>query len=200
MALAYDAGHWALAPAYDESLDLGLRRLVNLYLAPTWPRWSRTRPPAAFRLKTFEEQVTEYGGTVTIADEVWEYLAQVGHRQTREQERAALLAQVTSGAVSLEHLLQAPLYPFQLLGVLFLAFTERALLGDDMGLGKTVQALGATHLLRELRGIGRVLVITPASVKRQWAREIARFSGLPATVIGGGPAAGPASTPIPAFS
>ncbi|HMA37556.1 MAG TPA: DEAD/DEAH box helicase [Chloroflexia bacterium] len=40
----------------------------------------------------------------------------------------------------------------------------------------------------EQHGIRHVLIITPASVKRQWAREIARFSGLPATVVGGSPA------------
>jgi SNF2 family DNA or RNA helicase len=185
VGLAFEEGQWVLAPDYDTNLDLGVLRLVNFYLTPHVRELADDPAAFAFRLKEFEEQVTDYGGIVTIAPEVWEHLAHVGHRQERERERAALFEQVKSGAVSLEHLLQAPLYSFQLLGVLFLAFTERALLGDDMGLGKTVQALGAAHLLREQRGIRRVLVICPASVKRQWAREIARFSGLPATVIGG---------------
>ena len=162
-------------------------RLVNFYLTPAPPQISTDDPAAfAFRLKEFEEQVTDYGGTVTIAPEVWEHLAHVGHRQERERRSAPPCSRSQRRArCRWTTCCRRPLYPFQLLGVLFLAFTERALLGDDMGLGKTVQALGAAHLLREQRGIGRVLVICPASVKRQWAREIARFSGLPATVIGG---------------
>ena len=46
-------------------------------------------------------------------------------------------------------------------GALHLAFTERALLADEMGLGKTVQAIAACTLLRQLRGISRVLVVSP---------------------------------------
>jgi len=38
-------------------------------------------------------------------------------------------------------------------------------LADDMGLGKTVQALAAAELLRRRKGIERVLVVAPASVK-----------------------------------
>ena len=46
----------------------------------------------AFRLKQFEDEVTEYGGTVSIEPDVWKHLAQVGHRQERAREREALLA------------------------------------------------------------------------------------------------------------
>jgi len=41
-----------------------------------------------------------------------------------------------------------------------------------MGLGKIVQALAATELLRRSRGIQRVLIVAPASVKYQWKNEI----------------------------
>ncbi len=85
--------------------------------------------------------------------------------------------------------LKRPLLPYQVEGVLHLAFEERALLADDMGLGKTVQAIAACALLRELRGIERVLVVSPASLKAEWEEQIAAFSDFPATVVFGGPAA-----------
>lgn len=75
--------------------------------------------------------------------------------------------------------------PYQIEGALHLAFGGRALLADDMGLGKTVQAIAACALLRELRGIERVLVVSPASLKAEWQEQIARFSDLSATVVYG---------------
>jgi SNF2 family DNA or RNA helicase len=67
----------------------------------------------------------------------------------------------------------------------FAACRGRVILADDMGLGKTVQALAAAELLRRQRGIERVLVIAPASVKYQWKTEIERFTGLSAQIIDG---------------
>src|ERR1022692_3873638 len=57
--------------------------------------------------------------------------------------------------------------------------------GGRHGLGKTVQALAAAELLRRRRGIQRVLVVAPASVKYQWKTEIEKFTDLPAQVIDG---------------
>ena len=67
------------------------------------------------------------------------------------------------------------------------SFGERVLLADDMGLGKTVQAIAACALLRELRGISRVLVISPASLKAEWDEQIAKFTDLSATIVKGNP-------------
>ena len=52
--------------------------------------------------------------------------------------------------------------------MLHLAFGERALLADEMGLGKTVQAIAACELLARRKGIARVLVVCPASLKAEW--------------------------------
>src|SRR6476469_241510 len=62
------------------------------------------------------------------------------------------------------------LFPHQIEGVAFLLGRRRAILADDMGLGKTRQAIVS---LRHLTPGGRRLVVCPASVKRNWAREIA---------------------------
>ena len=106
----------------------------------------------------------------------------------RHRERARFAADLEAGRRSLDFL-KRPLLPYQTEGVLHLAFGERVLLADDMGLGKTVQAIAASALLRELRGIERVLVVSPASLKAEWEEQIATFSDFPATVVFGSPQA-----------
>ena len=103
----------------------------------------------------------------------------------RQRERARFTAALEAGRRSLDFLKQ-PLLPYQVEGVLHLAFGERVLLADDMGLGKTVQAIAACTLLRELRGVERVLVVSPASLKAEWEEQIAKFSDLPSTIVFGG--------------
>jgi SNF2 family DNA or RNA helicase len=96
-----------------------------------------------------------------------------------------LLAKLKRGQDAVAGTLKTKLLPYQTQGVLFAACRGRVVLADDMGLGKTVQALAATELLRRRKGIERVLVIAPASVKYQWKTEIEKFTDLPAQVIDG---------------
>lgn len=75
------------------------------------------------------------------------------------------------------------LFPHQVEGVAFLLGRRRAILADDMGLGKTRQAIVS---LRHLAPSGPYLVVCPASVKRNWAREIALVApDAPVLVIEG---------------
>jgi SNF2 family DNA or RNA helicase len=72
--------------------------------------------------------------------------------------------------------LPSPLRDYQWAGVSFLARSESALLADEMGLGKTVQAAIALRLaLREDRA-DRALVIAPASLVRNWSRELEHWA------------------------
>ncbi|HKH43051.1 MAG TPA: DEAD/DEAH box helicase, partial [Thermoanaerobaculia bacterium] len=105
-------------------------------------------------------------------------------RAARTTARERFLAEVEAGRQTLD-VLKLPLYPYQQQGILHLAFTERALLADEMGLGKTIQAIAACELLRRLRGIERVLVLSPASLKGEWEEQIARFTDLPVRILQG---------------
>ena len=102
----------------------------------------------------------------------------------RRRERARFTADLEAGRRSLAFL-KHPLLPYQVEGVAHLAFGERVLLADDMGLGKTVQAIAACALLRSLRGVERVLVVSPASLKSEWEEQIEKFSDLPSTIVFG---------------
>lgn len=82
---------------------------------------------------------------------------------------------------------KARLYPYQVEGVAFLAGTGRALLADDMGLGKTLQAISAAAWLRQHEGVRRIIIICPASLKQQWAREIRKFTDLATQIVQGPP-------------
>ena len=135
---------------------------------------------ALARFRTLDEKVVIYGDALEWVD-----------RETAVAEGLAVEAQdlrlLEQGKLALDGLLKVPLYPFQMRGVLFAASRGRTILADDMGLGKTIQAIGAAEMLARRRGISRVLVICPASVKHQWLTEIARFSDRSAVVIDGSP-------------
>ena len=105
----------------------------------------------------------------------------------RARRHAEIEAEVRGAGVE-QPGLRGRLYPYQVEGVAFLASRGRALLADDMGLGKTAQAIAAMVRMLRKGEIARALVVCPASLKHQWARELDRFVGLPgfqATVIDG---------------
>jgi len=88
---------------------------------------------------------------------------------------------------SLSDAIKTKLYPYQETGVKFGLYKKAVLIGDEMGLGKTLQAICLSILKKEVFGFQKVLVITPASLKEQWKREIEKFTFETAIVIAGNP-------------
>ncbi|MFO0851764.1 MAG: DEAD/DEAH box helicase [Gemmataceae bacterium] len=123
---------------------------------------------------------------VTVLSDALDFVDREVERADMLRKEHEWLEQLSAGTLDLR-LMPVPLYDYQVRGALFLACRGRSILGDDMGLGKTVQTLAAVELLARERGIGRVLVVAPASVKYQWEGEIKRFTGRAVQVIEGDP-------------
>ena len=121
---------------------------------------------------------------VRLSQHIDPWLERLTLQQQRHRARVDFTRDVACGKRSLD-VVNVPLYPYQQQGMLHLAFSERALLADEMGLGKTVQAIAASELLRRLRGVQRVLVVSPASLKAEWEEQIGKFTGLDTLIVQG---------------
>lgn len=79
--------------------------------------------------------------------------------------------------------LKKELYPFQHLGVEFIQKQKgRALMADEMGVGKTIQTLAWLQLNPKARP---TVVVCPASLKLNWARETQRWTDIPVHILSG---------------
>ncbi|TQD83137.1 hypothetical protein C1H46_031299 [Malus baccata] len=77
--------------------------------------------------------------------------------------------------------IESKLLPFQREGVRFiLQHGGRALLADEMGLGKTLQAIAVASCVRDS---WPVLIITPSSLRLQWASMIQQWVDIPSSDI-----------------
>ncbi len=119
-----------------------------------------------------------------LGDDALDFARRLAAKATHRLRAEQIGAQILASGGRLPGV-RAQLYPYQIEGVAFLAGTGRALLADDMGLGKTLQAIAAANWLRQHEGVRRVLIICPASLKFQWAREIERFTGQETQVVQG---------------
>jgi superfamily II DNA or RNA helicase len=145
---------------------------------------------AGDRYQQLIEMVEQVPEQVTIFSDAMDFMEREIERKEMAQRESQLMTQLeeaerSEGPLPLEDLLTVPLYPYQIRGAIFAACRGRCVLGDEMGLGKTVQTMAAVELLARERGIERVLVVAPASVKYQWQTEIQKFTGRPVQVIEG---------------
>lgn len=130
------------------------------------------------RLKKLEQ------GGVKVNVDARLQLARLKRQEGQERRQREIQRALSESGGALPGL-NAKLYPYQVDGVAFLVSAGRALLADDMGLGKTLQAIAATRWLMSHDSVERVLVVCPASLKQQWAREVERFTGLKTQVVDG---------------
>lgn len=131
------------------------------------------------------EALRNADGEAVVYSDALDYIDRENELAEGLELERKLLAQIKRGQDPTASLLKTKLLPYQVRGAVFAACRGRVALADDMGLGKTVQTLAATELLHRRRGIERVLVIAPASVKYQWKTEIERFTNRTAQVIDG---------------
>lgn len=71
-------------------------------------------------------------------------------------------------------------YEYQREGIAYALEKKRCIMGDEPGLGKTAQAIGVLTITKAFPA----LVICPASLKVNWQRELKRFGGLNAVILG----------------
>jgi hypothetical protein len=164
--------------AWPSHADEAALAAARDWLKP-WLEDDGTLSRAASRIETLLEAWPTAPASVAAVLNVSRHFGPWIDRARRELERVAARAgfeaDLAAGCDTID-VLSLPLLPYQRLGAMHLTFGERALLADDMGLGKTIQAIAACELLARRKGIERVLVVCPASLKAEWEEQIARFS------------------------
>lgn len=78
-------------------------------------------------------------------------------------------------------------YPHQIEGVRLMARMTSFLLADEMGLGKSLQSLTVAAIDFEKGWANKIIVVCPASLKWNWADEIAEHTEFTSMVLDGSP-------------
>jgi superfamily II DNA or RNA helicase len=172
----------------DDAPRIRLHRAAEIAadLAPVLEQWFDA--DGAFRGRLPDEFLAfaeQHGGDeLLIGDDALGFARRLADDASREL-RARDIGERIRGSGGRLPEIRARLYPYQVDGVAFLAGRGRALLADDMGLGKTLQAIAAAYWLHRNENVERALIVCPASLKFQWAREIERFTGAEAHLVQG---------------
>lgn len=130
-----------------------------------WPLWDRFQ--TQYRMMSFSLSKDLITQKPVLCH--WSYL---------DQEELEKRAQTIQDSRAVHTSFRAPcppgldFYPFQHAGIEWITSREGSYIGDDMGLGKTVQAIGAANALPDC---ARILVVTKASLKLNWQRELKKW-------------------------
>jgi hypothetical protein len=134
------------APANDEVFDLMSRERDEMYRAGY--------------------SVSQFRGVWQISQ--WSDVA-----NKPEREAAKALSRATDAEIEVPAPEGLAYLPYQKAGIKFGLDRDAVLIGDEMGLGKTIQAIG---ILNSMKDAKRVLVVCPASLRLNWARELGKWS------------------------
>ena len=106
-----------------------------------------------------------------------------------QEQKAKAKSQAQSRATDSKAVIPCPeglaFLPYQKAGVAYASVRPCTLLADQMGLGKTIQAIGVYNVDPSIK---KVLIICPASLRLNWAKEWAKWSVRPGkihVVVGG---------------
>jgi SNF2 family DNA or RNA helicase len=166
-----------LPPRHSDPLDQLTKRFFD---EPGFWNGRQNYPDLIAAIESVPEQVT-------VMSDAMEFIDREIERSDLARREKELLAELESDGEQspFRDLLKLPLYNFQARGAIFLACRARSILGDDMGLGKSPQTMAAIELLARERGVRKVLIVAPASVKYQWEGEIRKFTERSVQVIEG---------------
>jgi len=153
--LTRDGDRWLLRSSYEEREIPKAARFRWDPQARVW--WTSDRENAA--------KLARYADGSCAAD-----------LSSAATEKRAVLAASRAVEAPVDLIIPCPdglaFLPFQRAGVAYATARERVLIADEMGLGKTIQAIGVANAA----GLRSVLVICPASLRLNWAREWAKWS------------------------
>lgn len=143
---------------------------------------AKTAIPVIMRL--LESSSEAASRNIRLSNRLQQSLGDLQDAAQKIEARDHFLKDAVAGKYTLD-VVKLPLYDYQKQGMLHLAFLEKAILADEMGLGKSVQAIAAVELLRRLRGIRKVLVVAPTSLKSEWEEQISKFVSHPSILVYG---------------
>nr|GEV36771.1 SWI/SNF-related matrix-associated actin-dependent regulator of chromatin subfamily A-like protein 1 isoform X1 [Tanacetum cinerariifolium] len=164
------SGNIAAKFLYNEVVVGAMRKLPKA----SWNAKERLWIFPLSSLSSAEKAVAELAG-VNVEVESLDPLLQ------RAFAAASAVPDLRDRYVQMPDSLESKLLPFQRDGVRFvLQHGGRALVADEMGLGKTLQAIAVAACARDS---WPVLVITPSSLRLQWASMIRQWLDIPASDI-----------------
>ena len=163
---------FTLAFPYRAELVAAVKSLPSRRFDPTTKSWTVPASGAS----ALRDLLKRLNGTeISLTDDV---------REALEAGQQATVAAITASRATDWHgdipVPEGLAYlPYQRAGIAYAMSRPASLIGDEMGLGKTIQAIGTINADANVRS---VLVICPASLKINWAREMRKWLSRPLSV------------------
>jgi len=167
---------WSSPKEVNTAYGPRILRKASGDLAAFWTAWRADK--AALKNQGYSVSKTANGG--------WEvaHWGKIGQAEVAKREQAVEASRAQDATIEVAAPEGLAYLAFQRAGIAYALARPAVLFGDEMGLGKTIQAIGILNASPEAE---RVLVICPASLKLNWAREIGKWAtkSRPVFVVNG---------------